>query len=70
MDDLINYVPSALLILMLALTLILLPLLNEYGTNDRMPGRHPADEPEARRRLARRSADDPDDLDAVSSIHG
>lgn len=70
MDDLINYVPSALLILMLALTLILLPLLNEYSTNDRMPGRPPPDEPEARRRLPRRPAEDPDDLDAASSAHG
>lgn len=70
MDDLINYFPSALLFLMIALTLILLPLLNEYGSNERLPGRHPADEPEARRRLARRSADDPDDLDTASSAHG
>lgn len=60
MDDLINYFPSALLILMLALTLILLPLLNEYGANERMSGRHPADEPESRRRLPRRPADDPE----------
>jgi hypothetical protein len=70
MDDLINYFPSALLILMLTLTLILLPLLNEYGTNERMPGRHPADKPESRQGPRRRPADDSDDLDTASSAHG